>query len=92
MHRTGGTIGLLTNLCWFSFDKARRRFVLETVHPGHSLEEVRDNTGFAFDVADGVAETPRPDDATLGVIRGSIARQIGETYPRFAKQVFPDAA
>ena len=92
VYRTGGPIGLLTNLCWFSFDKARRRFTLETVHPGHSVEEVRDNTGFDFDVAAGVAETPLPDDATLATIRGPIARQIGEAYPRFVSQVFPDAA
>ncbi len=92
VYRPGGPIGLLTNLCWFSFDKARRRFRLETIHPGHSLEEVRDNTGFAFDIADGAAATPAPDGATLALIRGPIARQIGEAYPRFVKQVFPDAA
>jgi glutaconate CoA-transferase subunit B len=92
VHRTGGPLGLLTNLCWFSFDKPRRRFLLETVHPGHSVEEVRDNTGFEFDTATAVTATSLPDDATLGVIRDSIARQIGESYPRFVSQVFPDAA
>ena len=30
--------------------------------------------------------------AALAAIRGSIARQISEAYPRFVKQVFPDAA
>jgi glutaconate CoA-transferase subunit B len=82
----------LTNLCWFSFDKARRRFRLETIHPGHTLEEVRDNTGFDFELAETVAATPLPDAETLGTIRGPVARQIAEAYPRFVKQVFPEAA
>jgi glutaconate CoA-transferase subunit B len=92
VYRPGGPIGLLTELCWFSFDKARRRFRLETVHPGHSLEEVHDHTGFAFDVAPGTRTTPAPDAPTLAAIRGPIARQIGEAYPRFVQQLFPDAA
>jgi glutaconate CoA-transferase, subunit B len=92
VHRPGGPIGLLTNLCWLSFDKQRRRFMLETVHPGHSVEEVRDNTGFDFDIAPDVTTTAAPDAATLATIRGPIARQIGDAYPRFVRQVFPDAA
>jgi glutaconate CoA-transferase subunit B len=92
VYRPGGPIGLLTDLCWFSFDRSRHRFRLETIHPGHSLEDVRDNTGFEFDVAARVTATPLPDEATLGAIRGPVARQIAEAYPRFVKQVFPDAA
>ena len=92
VYRPGGPLGLLTNLCWFAFDKQRRRFVLETVHPGHTVEEVRDNTGFEFDIAPAVGPTALPDAAALTAIRGPIARQIGEAYPRFVKQVFPDAA
>ena len=49
VHRTGGPCALLTGLALFAFDKSRRRFRLESVHPGHSLEEIRDNTGFDFD-------------------------------------------
>jgi glutaconate CoA-transferase, subunit B len=92
VYRPGGPIGLLTNLCWFAFDRERRRFRLETVHPGHTLEEVRDNTGFDFDTAAGVTTTALPDSATRAVIRGPIAAEIGRAYPRFVSQVFPNAA
>src|SRR5262249_40390997 len=87
VYRPGGPIGLLTSLCWFSFDKERRRFRLESIHPGHSFEEVRDNTGFDFDGTD-VTSTPLPNDGDLSAIRGPIARQIAEVYPRFVRQVF----
>ena len=92
VYRPGGPVGLLTNLCWFSFERARRRFTLETVHPGHGLEEVRDNTAFEFDLSPRVKPTALPDAETLALIRGPIARQIAEAYPRFVQQVFPNAA
>jgi glutaconate CoA-transferase subunit B len=40
IHRSGGPIALITNRCLFSFDRARRRFTLQSVHPGHTLAEV----------------------------------------------------
>ena len=49
VYRPGGPIALVTNRCLFGFDKARRRFRLDSVHPGHTVEEVIENTGFEFD-------------------------------------------
>jgi len=92
VFRPGGPIGLLTNLCWFVFDKQALRFRLQSVHPGHTVEEVRDNTGFDFECPAMVPPTPVPDADTLALMRTRIAREIGETYPRFVKQVFPEAA
>ncbi|HBT43509.1 MAG TPA: CoA synthetase, partial [Rhodospirillaceae bacterium] len=57
VHRPGGPHALVTELCVMSFDRAQGRFRLESVHPGHSVEEVRDNTGFDFDVPDSVPIT-----------------------------------
>ena len=84
VFRSGGPCGLLTGLCWFAFDKQRQRFRLESVHPGHTLEEVRDNTGFEFDCPDQVPLTPEPEPDILALIRGKIRGEIAETYPRFA--------
>src|SRR6202521_1581527 len=57
VFRNGGPIALVTNRCVFSFDKGRRRFQLDSVHPGHSTEEVAENTGFEFDRAVNVTTT-----------------------------------
>jgi len=86
VHRPGGPYALLTRLCLFSFDRARRRFALASVHPGHTLEEVRDETGFEFDLPEHVPVTPMPDDAVLALIRGRVREEIAETYPKFAEQ------
>ena len=92
VHRPGGPHALVTNLCVMRFDRAAGRFTLESVHPGHTLEEVRDNTGFDFDVAADLAQTPLPDRETLALIRGAVARDIAGPYPEFARAVLGHAA
>jgi len=91
VYRPGGPAALLTSLCLFDFDRARHRFALRSVHPGHTLEEVRDQTGFDFDVPnfdgpDSVPTTPVPDEATLAEIR-AVGSEIAETYPQFAARL-----
>jgi glutaconate CoA-transferase subunit B len=83
-HRRGGPYALLTGLGLFFFDKDKGRFRLDSVHPGHSVAEILDNTGFEFDRPDAVPFTPLPDPSMLALIRGEIRREIAETYPRFA--------
>src|SRR5262249_19813639 len=69
LYRPGGPYAMVTGLASFSFDRTRRRFRLESVHPGHSVEEVLDNTGFDFDRPDVVAVTPAPEPEMLESIR-----------------------
>ena len=40
VSRSGGPVALITNRCLFDFDRARARFRLASVHPGHSVDEV----------------------------------------------------
>lgn len=87
LYRPGGPHALLTPLGLFSFDRTRGRFRLESVHPGHTLEEIQDNTGFDFDRADEVPTTAAPDPAWIALMRGKIREEIAETYPRFAARI-----
>ena len=88
IYRPGGPHALLTNLALFDYDRVRHRFRLRSVHPGHSVEEVLDNTGFAFERPETVPRTPSPDPETLALIRGPIRGEIAEVYPRFAATAF----
>lgn len=90
--RRGGPHALLTGRALFSFDKSRRRFRLESVHAGDTLESVVENTGFEFDHDENVPETAPPDAGLLALIRGRVREEIAETYPRFAEQVLGAAA
>jgi len=86
VYRPGGPIALVTNRCLFSF--ASGRFTLASVHPGHTVAEVIEHTGFAFDRPAAVPETPAPSPDTLKLMREAVAPQLAEVYPQFAAQVF----
>ena len=89
VYRPGGPYKLITARCLFSVDRKRRCFRLESVHPGHTIDEIFEQTGFTFDVPDGdIPYTPVPDAPTLTTIRGPIAEEIAEIYPSFAARVF----
>jgi glutaconate CoA-transferase subunit B len=88
VFRPGGPIALVTNRCLFDFDRERRRFRLKSVHPGHSVEEVVENTGFDFDRPADVPVTPAPSAETLTLMRSVVAPMLAEVYPQFARKVF----
>lgn len=91
-YRPGGPYALVTGLGQFAFDKTKRRFRLVSVHPGHTVEEILDNTGFEFDRPEHVPTTPVPDAATLALLHGQVRDELAETYPRFASTAFPAMA
>ena len=89
VYRPGGPYKLITDRCLFEVDKTRRCFRLQSVHPGHTVNEIYEQTGFTFDMPDGdVPNTPVPDAPTLATIRGPVAEEISEIYPAFAARVF----
>jgi glutaconate CoA-transferase, subunit B len=88
VHRPGGPVALITNRCLFAFDRKRRRFALASVHPGHTVAEVAENTGFDFDRSTDVPVTPAPSAEQLRLLRSVVAPQLTEVYPRFAAEVF----
>lgn len=88
VFRRGTAQALVTGKCVFRFDPARARFALASLHPGESVESVRAATGFDFDVADAVAETPAPDARELALLRGPVREEMLETYPEFCARVW----
>src|SRR5260370_16895404 len=70
------------------FDGEQQRFRLESVHPGHSVEEVIEHTGFDFDRAAKVPQTPSPSAETLRLLREVVAPELADAYPQFAASVF----
>ncbi|MDP0926433.1 CoA transferase [Paracoccus onubensis] len=84
VYRPGGPIALLTGKGLFSFDRARPGFRLESIHPGHDLDEIVAATGFGFDHTDAPPTTIPPDAAALSLLRGRVLDELEETYPAFA--------
>lgn len=84
-YRPGGPTALVTGRCVFAFNRDAGRFTLESVHPGHDVQEIGQETGFAYDEPDVIATTEPPSPAMLAAIRGPVRQQIAETYPAFAE-------
>jgi len=83
--RSGGPYALLTNMALFSFDRARARFVLRSVHCDSTAADVRANTGVDYDAPIDPPQTRAPDAATLVLLRGRVTHELAETYPQFAQ-------
>jgi glutaconate CoA-transferase subunit B len=85
--RPGGPYALVTNRACFLYDKPTSGFVLNCIHPDHSLEEIRDNTGFDFSVSPSLAETSVPTPSDLTLLRGTIRDQLRDIYPEFTARL-----
>ena len=64
----GGPAVLITTLGVFRFVEGEA--VLESYHPGSSVDDLRANTGWDLAVSKDVRETPPPSAEVLGIIRG----------------------
>jgi glutaconate CoA-transferase subunit B len=84
VYRRGGPTDLITSMAHFTFDREKGRFTLASVHPGHNVEDVVENTGFEFVCPADVAQTAAPAADWLALLRGRVRDQVAETYPQFA--------
>ncbi|PIJ50146.1 hypothetical protein BL250_10685 [Erwinia sp. OLTSP20] len=64
----GGPQWIVTPLAIFSFDRQQGNAQLHSIHPGVTLQQVRDHTGFAI-TNEEVAVTPWPDAEELSLLR-----------------------
>jgi len=89
VKRNGGPQALLTGKALFLWQKDKCRFLLQSFHPGSSPAEIRDTTGFDYDIAADCAETPRPSAPELDALRTIVKPEIAANYPEFAARVWP---
>ncbi len=60
---------VVTNLGIFWFDEATKAMRLEALHPGVSVRDVTENTGFELLIPDPVASTEPPSEEELALLR-----------------------
>ena len=87
VERRGGPVALLTGRALFAWDRERRRFRLESVHPPATEREVREQTGFDYDAYQ-PAVTPAPTAEELALLKDVVAPRIAPDYPDFARRVW----
>ena len=77
--RLGNPSKLITPKANFRFDKDAARLRLDSIHPGCTFGEIRENTGFDLGAAETVAATPTPSVEELHVLRTVVRTKMIET-------------
>lgn len=72
----GGPAMVVTELAVMRFEPGTKRMYLASLHPGVSLAEVMDRTGFALDCGAEVPVTPVPTVEELSIIRETDAKGL----------------
>jgi len=67
-----GPYRVITQLCVMGFDESSKRMSLISVHPGVTVDEVVENTGFALLIPDTVSTTKPPTEEELRLLRKEI--------------------
>ena len=65
----GGPSRVITSMGIFSFDPVSREMVLDSNHPGVTVDEIRSETGWSLGVSRDLAETPAPTKDELSAVR-----------------------
>ena len=84
VHREGGPTKVVTPKAILAWDRQSGGWLLEAVHPGSSVEEVKANTGFDLRTASSFRMTPPPTEKELSTLRTSVREKLKRIYPDFA--------
>ena len=78
----------------FRFDKDAGLLHLDTIHPGYTLEDLRECTGFDLGSGDAVRATPAPTEQELDTLRNVIRPKMIETgtYAEWERKAIGDPA
>ncbi|MGI8552596.1 MAG: CoA-transferase [Dehalococcoidia bacterium] len=83
VHRPGGPVTVVTPMAVLIYNREAGRLELESVHPGHTIDEVLANTGFLLPVREDVHETVPPTVEELELLRGPVRETLRRIYPAF---------
>lgn len=86
VYRLGGPTKVVTPKAILGWDRFKKRWCLESVHPGISVEEVRENTGFDLGGPSSLTITPPPAEEELRILRTIVRQKLEPIYPHFARQ------
>jgi glutaconate CoA-transferase subunit B len=88
VHRPGGLHRVITPLAVLALNRESGFLELQAVHPGHTAEEVRANTGFGLPWQGEERQTAPPSPDELALLRGPVREKVAKVYPAFAAQAF----
>jgi len=84
--REGGPSLVVTPRAILAWDREARGWALASVHPGSTVIDIEENTGFALRIPQPVPMTPRPTPRELRVLRTRVRDKLKKIYPEFAEK------
>lgn len=85
-QRPGRFTRLVTPRCVMALEPPAAP-LLESLHPGETLEEIKAQTGFAFRAHYPVPETPGLTPLQRELLYGPVKGKLAQAYPRFAARL-----
>ena len=72
LPRGSGPHKIVTDLAVMGFNPDTKVMQVESLHPGVTLEQVKENTGFAIEAAQNLGQTEPPRDEQLKILREEV--------------------
>lgn len=72
LPKNTGPYKIITNLAVMGFDDETKRMKLESIHPGLTLEDIKNNTGFELLIKEEPKQTPPPTKEELRILREEV--------------------
>ena len=88
IYRPGGPKYLLTNRALFKFNKDLKKFSLLKLNQNQTIQDIKELTGFKFDISKNISDMLDPDTYRLKILRDKIAPMVSEFYPEFANRIW----
>ncbi len=70
--RWGGPEKVITDIAIMGFDEKSKQMKLESVHPNHTVEEVKEKTGFDLIIPDHVPTTDPPTEEEIEILKEKV--------------------
>ena len=88
IYRPGGPKYLLTNRALFKFNKDLKKFSLLKLNQNQTIQDIKELTGFKFDISENISDMLNPDTNRLKTLRDKIAPMVSEFYPEFTNRIW----
>ena len=88
IYRPGGPKYLLTNRALFKFNKDIKKFSLLKLNQNETIQDIKELTGFKFDISKNISDMLDPDTSRLKILRDKIAPMVSEFYPEFTNRIW----
>ena len=79
---------LLTNRALFKFNKDLKKFSLLKLNQNQTIQDIKELTGFKFDISENISDMSNPDTNRLKTLRDKIAPMVSEFYPEFTNRIW----